>query len=390
MSIQLDVTYGGAGTGKTTQLINDVRQLNNPSFVILSPTHSSLRNLTSKLPSSMVDEAKTVYSYFQIDYEHDHVVGPIKIVKHIYIDEFGLIKKELFKQILNKTSIAVHKFAESMRLDDLQISIHLYGDPVQLSPIYLEKRFISFHALHRYDGNCASVIEHDYNSLFSLKPIRLASKHLLTVNHRSNDEVLQLVKRLFYDMDITSMTFIDQFEVVRRIIDEGYVFISSRYDHQIPIYKLVKNGIIKRFYDDILELKVTFKVIDDLLFYPDAKFMVKETNSKHRNGEYVKVHHFTNTSVWLIDESESVFEYDSKLKLLPECMITAHKSQGLTISKVIVCTDDLFDDAMLYTMITRASESVLFYRSKEIDLIPYLKRFNDLLRFYGYTSLDAN
>ena len=125
----------GAGTGKTTRLVNDASKLNKDSYIILSPTHSSLKNLQTRLNDEQKSHSRTLYSYFQIDYEHDHVVGPISFVKHIFIDEFGLIKKELFKQIINKTSIQFNNFIMKNRLVDLDVFIHLYGDPVQLSPI---------------------------------------------------------------------------------------------------------------------------------------------------------------------------------------------------------------------------------------------------------------
>lgn len=381
MSLLLEVIYGGAGTGKTTRLINDVKKLNSSSFIILSPTHSSLRNLINKLDINTKDSARTLYSFFQIDYENDHVIGPLKIVKHIFIDEFGLIKKELFKQILNKTSVQLHKFIDQNRIPEFSIIFHLYGDPCQLSPIYTEKRYISFKSLHRYNGIGTYVIEHDYNCLFSLKFVRESHKELLKTNYRANNDVLQLVKSIFYDVNLDVITYTSQLEVVRLIVDEGYVFISSKYEHHVPIYKLIQSMIITKFTPE------QYRIINDLLFYPDSKFLVAETTSKYKNGEYVKLDHFIGNDAYLKTEDGTMFRYERSIKLLPEFLITAHKSQGLTIPKIIVCTDDLFDVSMLYTMITRASQDVLFFSNLKPDLSDYVSKFREILRFYNYISV---
>ena len=377
MSINLQVTYGGAGTGKTYELVNDVKKSKSTSYVILSPTHSSLRNLKDRLTIEQRDHARTVYSYFQIDYENDYVIGPLKIVKDVFIDEFGLIKKKLFKQIINKTSVALHKFISEHRIPDFDITFHIYGDPVQLSPIYTKQRKISFDKLAKYDMQHYYVIEHDYNCLFSLKIVQDAAKHLLTVNHRANDAVIDIVKRLFYDNDLSVITYTNQMEIARLIVNEGYVFISSKYEFHTQIYKLVQSLIIST-------LTEPYIIKDDLLFYPNSRFLVSETTSQHKNGEYLSFDHIKSNRVYLKDESGSVFEYDSRLKILPEFLITAHKSQGLTIPKVIVCTDNLFDVSMLYTMITRASEDVKFFCINKPDLEDYISRFRDILQFYGY------
>ena len=381
MSIVINVTYGGAGTGKTTALVNDVKTLGGRSYIILSPTHSSLRNLTDKLTSEQGKNAKTVYSYFQIDYENDHVVGPNKIVKHVFIDEFGLIKKELFKQIINKTSIALHKFIDTNRIPDFNINFYIYGDPVQLSPIYTTKRKISFTSLARYEIDShllpSFVIEHDYNSLFSLKVIREATKKLLTVNYRSNDDVLQIVRKLFYENDLSVIKYIDQMEVARLIVNEGYVFISSKYDLHTSIYRLVQTMLVRKYAEN------EYKLMNELMFYPGSRFLVAETSVSHKNGEYVTFDHISGDKVFL-KSGDAVFEYSNKLKLLPEFLITAHKSQGLTIPNVIVCTDNLFDISMLYTMITRASKSVLFFSNTNPDLTSYVANFRSILQYYNY------
>ena len=47
--------------------------------------------------------------------------------------------------------------------------------------------------------------------------------------------------------------------------------------------------------------------------------------------------------------------------MTPGFLLTVHKSQGRSIDKVIVCIDEMFDVAMLYTAITRARNEIVFY-----------------------------
>ena len=63
-NLNIFLTIGAAGTGKTYQIINKIETEKIENFVILSPTHSSLHNLMKTLNTKFHNKCSTVYSYF--------------------------------------------------------------------------------------------------------------------------------------------------------------------------------------------------------------------------------------------------------------------------------------------------------------------------------------
>lgn len=359
--MHIEVIYGGAGTGKTYQLLHN---LPSSSFIILAPTHTAVRNLVDRADISP-DHFATIYSYFRIDYENDDLIGAVRNYKYIYIDEFGLIKKELFRKILNW-----------LDRNNRDVTLTIAGDVVQLSPIYLEERFISFNKLKKhYQHTYAHIIEHDYNSIFSLSKVRNAKKTILTKNFRSNADVLGLIWNIFYDVSIDRIKYISITKVVT-LLEAGATFISSRYSHHEAIYDLLKKQI---------SMKQPTQLIHNLLFYEGAKFLVAENTKNSNNGDILTFSYATNDVVYF----KEGHCWSNDYKLLPIQLLTAHKSQGLGIDTVIVCVDDLFDSCMFYTMCTRAINNLYFFRYKEVDLLPYLQQFHQLLEYYGYILTDT-
>ena len=303
----------------------------------------------------------TIYSYFRINYENDDVVGAVKKFSRIYIDEFGLVKKELFRKIINW-----------LERNNRDVELTIAGDIVQLSPIYLEERSIPFKKLKKhYDLQYAHVIEHDYNSIFSLSVIRKSKKMLLSKNFRSNEDVLGLIWNIFYDVSIDRIKYISIMKAVSLILETNATFISSRYFHHKPIYDLMKKQ---------LSLKYKTITVDDLIFYEGAQFLVSENTSDYTNGEIVTFSHVVGKTVYFTDGKRWSGDY----KLLPLQLLTAHKSQGLSIESVIVCIDDMFDPCMFYTMCTRAMKKLYFFKYDDVDLLPYINKFHQMLEYYGY------
>lgn len=373
--IEISVIYGGAGTGKTEKIVNMVNEIkDSQSFIILAPTHSSVKNLLQRFVKNRIEidpkKFLTIYSYFRIDYENDDVIGPLKLVQNIFIDEFGLIKKELFEKIINITS----KLSLEQKIN---VNIIISGDIVQLSPIYLEDRVISFRELNEnYEDVKSFIVEHDYNSIFSLNYIREAKKILLTENHRSDSNVLKMINGIFYNENIDVIKYINISQVADLIVNQNYTFISSKYEQHQPIYSLVK-GMIELKYSNVY-------FHNDLVFYDGAKFISTQNTKTMKNGDIFEFDHISSGFVYL----KSIFDEDTvrltNEKIIPLFLLTSHKSQGLSIDKVIVCTDDMFDMCMFYTMCTRAVSDLKFYSTKKQDLKIYLHKFHELLEYYGY------
>ena len=247
----IHVIYGGAGTGKTQRLAEYIMRVHNHglTYVALAPTHSAKRNMCRRClnmdETISIDNFMTIYAYFMIDWKDEIVSGPKYEVEYIFIDEFSLIKKELFKKMM--LALKIRRFSSH---------IFICGDVLQLNPIYQSKRFISFPKLYKYismtspiindetqtvsshegkglthdeiktvetevssstnitksnssntNSNDSSsemnlimkpwVIEHDYNSLFSTKYIRSAKHEMMTDNKRSDETIIHLIKSIF-------------------------------------------------------------------------------------------------------------------------------------------------------------------------------------------------
>lgn len=374
----IELIYGPAGVGKTEAVINRLKELlkiKDANIAVLAPTHSAVQNLKNRCLKLLSEQAishlffATIYSYFRIDWLNDDVIGAITYHPYIFIDEFGLIKKELFQSILHKIALA-----------PIKVNLVISGDIVQLSPIYEGERMISFRKLKKhYERVPAYIAEHDFNSIFSISKIRKSKHTLLTINHRSNRDVLEIINKLFFkcECDIKPITTM---RAINLIMNEDWTMISSKYEFQRPIYdtiiKLTKNG---------------FKVsstgaFKELLFFEGARFIAND-NYKDRdilNGDELVV------EGKMLRKPDGELVEANELDLLPSFLLSAHKAQGLSIDKVIVCIDELFDPCLLYTACTRAVSNLEFYSTQRFDdkrrneLIEYLKRFNELMRFYGY------
>lgn len=362
--------YGPAGTGKTEYLasiIKDTFKINK-NIVICASTHSSVENLYNRLSQIPKTYFKTIYSFFRIDYENDDVIGPINNVNYVFIDEFGLIKKELFKKMISKL--------------EKTCVVYISGDVIQLNPIYLEKRYISFTCMKKHYLNDVSyVIEHDYNNVFSTKLIRESEKTLLTQNKRSNDIVMEIIHKIFYSNNEFKFPLINILNVINLILTKNYVLISSKYEYLNNIYSILIKSIK---YERLIQTHGQFK---QLAFYKDAKYIISDTLPKRNlyNGEILVFSHISGHKIFL-NHNDEIIEYDNEIQLLPSFLITAHKSQGMSINNVIVCLDELFDISMLYTMITRARYDVKFFvlNTLNSNLNNEISKFKEIMKFYNY------
>lgn len=388
-NLNIELIYGPAGVGKTETIIERLKTYDttantgpNDIIAVLAPTHSAVRNVRTRVEAKIKETSRihfaTIYSYFRIDWKNDDVIGPIRYFPFIFIDEFGLIKKELFKSIIRKLEQA-----------PISITLVISGDVVQLSPIYEAERSITFKKLKsRYERVPAFIVEHDFNSIFSISKIRSAKHTLLSTNHRSNAEVLDIINRLFYQRDISFLKPITTTRLLHLMTNEGYTFISSKYEHQRPLY----TQIIKRKIKDenaLIIRRAETSAFRELLIFQGAKFIANDSYEKKGilNGDVLEVVTIRNQPIMRMPNDELVIIEDEDI--LPSFMLSAHKSQGLSIDKVIVCLDDLFDPCLLYTACTRAMTKLEFYslkfdETKKNELQLYLNRFYELMSYYHY------
>lgn len=392
-NLNIELIYGPAGVGKTEAVVTRIVDLlaripsSAPTCIaVLAPTHSAVRNIRnrveSKIKNTSTIQFATIYSYFRIDWMNDDVIGPIHYYPYIFIDEFGLIKKELFQSIL-------HKLETSSR----NISLIISGDIVQLSPIYECDRAITFKKLKKhYERTPSFIVEHDYNSIFSLSRIRRAKHTLLSINHRSNEDVLSIINRLFYQCDCSFIKSLTTMRIIHLITNENYTFISSKYEHQQPLYDMIMRQKSKDK-DTLIIRRPSNCAFKELLIFPGARFVANESYEKKGilNGDVLEVVNVRNEPILRKVHSEDELIVLEDEDVLPSFMLSAHKAQGLSIDKVIVCLDELFDPCLLYTACTRAQTKLEFYSRKLDDekrkeITQYLNQFYELMQYYHYVQ----
>ena len=377
------VVYGQAGSGKTQLLVAEAISLlrNGKSVVILCPTHSSKLNVIERyktisglkrLPKLL--QIRTYFSFYRIDYRNNTLLGFDKAPDAILFDEFSLINRSLFKMMMNRTP------------QNLQIT--LYGDPAQLNPVgtSTEKTRITMKKLKACmdRGLDFSTIYHYVGSIASTHYIRLSEKKLLTVNRRANDRIAAIIDELFFRDDPVIPTFDGLLSVTNKLQTGEWTYIATTYQSIEAVYSNVKRHCTDEYR---VQCFATVPHLNELYFKKGAEFIVGETTKYFVNGELVTCEEINDESITLKGDHDSCI-YRGEFSLLPIHFLSAHKSQGMTIKNVIVNVDNLFEPAILYTMITRASENISFFRheSTDTDLLAHLKQTRKLLEFYGYRS----
>lgn len=393
--------YGKAGTGKSTKLSEIIASkiLNDEDYIVLTATHASLDNIYNICCTNNnglnIDRSKfrTLYSFFKVNYVDNSLIGCDYVPETIVFDEFSLINKHLFKQIL----INIRCKAQ------FDCEIILTGDPLQLNSIYDNKEFISFNKIRKLnkiidDYNVAnkknqtkqslklSVIEHFHLSIFGMKCIQSGKKELLKVNKRSKKSVNDLLNAIYNKKDINfNYNFIDINDVINKLLLDNHYFISSKYS----IIQDVYDKLACRWNDKIvINQNIKFRVgLKRLYLYPGISITMIETSTEKNNKQplYYNGEVLTFTGNIEYDQLKCMNKnnetiYIKKVKdiagneyypVIPTKLMSIHKSQGLSLDNVIICIDCLFDMTMLYTAITRGRDNIYFY-TKESDGVKQL------------------
>lgn len=387
--------YGKAGCGKTTTL-SKIITADTDEFVVLAPTNSAVDTIF-KMCSKEVNKLnrslfKTIYSFFRIDYHNDIVLGAIEMPNTIYIDEFSLIDKFLFKKCMNDM---ISKGCKK---------IVLCGDVMQLNAIYKTKQYISFGKINKWNlvyqkiiSNMNSdkytpniypkVLEHIHLNIFGLKIIQNGKLINLNVNKRSNDVVKNILSNIYAKNYDFNYSFLNFFDVPNYILNLNYVFIASKYSILQKIYDYIYDIFWRKskLHEDIITLEqhISFSSgFKNLYLYPGMKIIVCDTDEhkKYINGEeLIFTGNFEYGKMKCLKMEEKEYIYVNKIKevdktkseeyypICPSFLMTIHKSQGKTIDNVIVCIDDMFDMSMMYTAITRAKNNLVFFSKVNDD-----------------------
>jgi hypothetical protein len=342
--MKIVLIYGKAGCGKTTYLANIIKK-ENASFVVLAYTHSAVENIYQRVQTVNHNLFHTFHSFFRIDFEKNVFAGATSIPDVIFIDEFSLITKELFKKILANLE------------RNPNVKVYISGDPLQLNGIQ-DDNTITFKKLKKYYNNFGlihpDILHHIYGSIFFNKVFDKAVRINLVTNYRANTKMNILLNDI---LNNKPPSIVCKQTVENKLRYEGYVLLAGTYK-TLNMFNFPINS-------DAVEFKQKSNLFDMLYLSVDSKvIMIKTEKNRFYNGEELTVISTSPLVLTNSDNQELIFTDESDLPFTPQNLQTVHRAQGKTIPKIIVCLDDLFGVSMLYTAITRASEECLFYSIK--------------------------
>lgn len=385
-TMTITTIYGKAGSGKTTKLVQMITQAHN--YAVLAPTNASTENIYNMMVQAMSikppkrDKFKTIYSFFRIDYENNTLLGAVYYPKTLFIDEFGLMNKHLFKKCL--------KAAEAGGVENVILS----GDVVQLNPIYTDKQYISFNKLKRITETYRtitnrpnavlfpSVVEHYHLSLFGCKRIQSGVLVSMGANKRADELTKQTLNAVYSANMSYPFKFVEFYQLPDLIINQHYTFIASKYKILQTVFDSLYENCLKSVEGLIIihQPKISSKAAFQRLYLTPGMNVITCQTVK---GEYINGQELIFTGneedaqglkCITTDTHETVYVHKAfdnfnnpYYPLTPSNILTVHKSQGRTIDRVIVCIDDMFDISMLYTAITRARHDLLFYTVKPVS-----------------------
>lgn len=335
--IKITAIQGIAGTSKTTTLAKLISKVpKESSFVGIALTHHAVKNLLKKVrqfdPYTNPKRFRTIHSFFRISIRDEFFVGSSGKVDYVFIDEFSMIDKELFKRIVQDLK------------KNGTIEIFLAGDFLQLPRVGTLKDSIEIETLKKLKGMTLTEemiipLQHFDNSCLSMIP-NIVRK---TKQYRNENNIFLkwLVNDEFSD-HLDELPFVS-FRECLQLLKNGYILIASKYK------------ILESFRNELnpIPQKGDFiygtETIDDIV-----------------NGNIYVIQNVENDMVLAREiETDELIFFSKPWKFYPLSFYTFHKSQGLTFENIIVCTDELFEFPMLYTGISRSSGDIKFYSSKD-------------------------
>lgn len=415
--MRVEIISGKAGTGKSWTLakrIHDVDQ-SGARWVVLAFTHSAVKNIREYVQKNhpsvhTEDRFKTIHAFFHLNY-HKTILPNIAwdAYDFIFIDEYSLVSKKLFMAILPMLTKHCKQLV-------------LCGDYRQLRPVESSDT-ISYKALKRQivAGNSLTesfidaLCQFD-NLILSMDIVRknVCDIHVLATQHRANEETTKLIEQVCFSGITNQSMVINRFIGLSTVIDliknEGYVFIASTYkqleqinsmieDVVIPVTRGQKKQLVKSFGDYVSidntagtqqtnvcmsKANVMMKRgceqpvnenrgMKNILMKKGDRVRVTETYDEFQNGDEYELIDAMHESLIVkpLDEdgADSLImkPLDGKLPVLPSYLITFHKAQGLSIENVIMCLDNIFEQPMMYTGLSRARKNLLFFTKEGIN-----------------------
>lgn len=330
--MSLKIICGKPGCGKSYQLIKLYRTLKKRTK-ILSLTHSNIANLKEiaqeNNPGSDLD-ISTIHNFFGINIKTNTQFQRTECdYRTLLIDEYSQVPRKVLKVILSyKNQVE---------------EIIFFGDLLQLNPIqdnYLTPKFTTcLDNLELTTKEILTVCHKLANSNMNQKGLKSAARLILTKNFRSESDVFDTYKRA-----LKREIYIIDAEKLKNLVDQGYHVISSRFKH--------------------------LKYVNQLTSSRGEKILTRigEYNLGSKFRMLTKVGSLENNQLVEIVEKPSGLKLDGKisiegnhLNICPEKFITVHRSQGMSLDKIVVVLDDFYSCDFFSTSVFRARKDCRFF-----------------------------
>lgn len=335
---------GKAGTGKTTTILNSLKDLKG-KILCIAYTHSAVENLRSKSENKF--KYMTIHKYLKLPI-NKIIYRKLKEYErfdYIVIDEVSLIPLNIIDILFNLTNY----FKETKFI--------FIGDLLQLPCINKDKKLLNIKQKHlkRCPGfknvvsnleNCLKLVLYLNDTIYFNEYFMNNDKMILTYNYRNNEYVQSIINELicvFYSEELKNniMKYIININELGQSPYKDYVKLASRYKYLKTLYSV--SNIMK---DD--EKCVNCKIGE--IFIKNGDILVANENIEDME--------LVNGEEYIIENVDDELLMFNIKKFLPYNYLTIHKSQGKTLDKIVVCIDDLFEISMFYTALTRAKTDI--------------------------------
>lgn len=248
--IKITAIQGVAGTSKTTTLAKIISKISeNNTYICVAYTHHAVKNLLSKVhqfnPYIDSSKFKTIHSYFRIDFKNDFFTGSNKDnINYLFIDEFSMIDKELFRKIIYDSK--VHNIKE----------IYIAGDFLQLIRVGSLNDYISINTLKKISKQSDNLIINEH----IIEPLRYFDSSCLTLANRIVEKTIQyrfsdnIFLKYFlensFNNHLEEMSYIS-FDGCIKLLQNNYTLIASTY----KILDIFKNELYENPKKEILYME---------------------------------------------------------------------------------------------------------------------------------------
>jgi hypothetical protein len=339
---------GRAGSGKTEKILELLRT--NEIDYCLCPTHSSINNIKSRLnkyhdDETLLDKIDTFHHFFTNGRNLDSIrmLGSIKKFNSLAIEEYTLIDRDLLDKVITMFT---------------NITLYLVGDICQMPPPQNKIRLGLSDYVFNDDTVCPNISTayHFLRLILPGKPEEIL--YNLTFNHRAkNDELLYNINYPTFDYWNSQCSKIEDI-----ILDKEYTFLSAKYNVLGKIYNIKFNQIIKEISSPIIFNVENHNYMNKTKFFKGQRVYIVAYAKGDTDGlKRTDKNEYTLTNIYGDDAILDNEIICSIHQIIPIGFYSFHKAQGLSYNKVAICIDDIWENTMIYTAITRARNKATLF-----------------------------